>query len=804
MLQLRDGEIFETDNGRDAWRIWQGSVQIFLVPEEKGAAARPMYLMDGEAPLTIPGLCCRDDNYITWRFRLKASPDCVLQKVENGNTAVLRRRFAKSAGLGEAEEMSLEHRLIELYDSRIIREDVFISKSEKDRSVVRSETEETVRSVIERTAEPPEDIFDDGTGGTGAAGPAPQDANDPAQGTETGSGKRARPSSQKAPGQQVRRFLKQSPAGLRAAALILGILSLAAAALIGAAGIRAGGVRLEGLFALTGVYLLFRILLEWTLQSAAASTAGQMQRRAYAGVFGLEERFFRVHGRRQAAAAAMEVYDTVRACVLSRSSAVCGCAACIALAAARIIADAAAGTGLRGGASGASAAEAGMRESGFLPPVLWTLLAAAAILTAALILFRNISASAAAESRIGERKRDAEQDVYQFLEQIRRVRLAGAGEHVMNRYFRQVASVKAAGWQLSRRKIPGYLAAAALLAAAFALTVLGAGSLHPAGLQGSILQDPRPELFWNGLIWYGLLSAEAVRAARSAAQMRTEAGILDGILTAIGAQEDPEDREADTAAEPAQSGAAASPQRATEGDPARRAAEDTPQGEEPLLQISGLGFSYGSGDILRDVSLSLQRGETVGLAGASGSGKTTLVRIAAGIEQPDRGTVSIRAAGQAGVMQQDQLISGSILENIEAGHGILPRERLEEILTVTGLAQEIRSMPMGLETMVRDSGGDISAGQRQKILLARALAQDPQLLILDEADTEMQAEELAGLLSYLKRRGCGCLMASHRLENLRQCDRVVLLKDGRIGESGPAGLLLQKNGPFRDLMRHQL
>ena len=73
MLKLAEGQIFETENGTDAYRIREGRVQIFLVPEEKGQAGRPMYLMDAEEGLTFPGLCFKDSSYITWRFMCKAS-----------------------------------------------------------------------------------------------------------------------------------------------------------------------------------------------------------------------------------------------------------------------------------------------------------------------------------------------------------------------------------------------------------------------------------------------------------------------------------------------------------------------------------------------------------------------------------------------------------------------------------------------------------------------------------------------------------------------------------------------------------
>ena len=119
MLKLAEGQIFETENGTDAYRIREGRVQIFLVPEEKGQAGRPMYLMDAEEGLTFPGLCFKDSSYITWRFRCKASSDCLIQTVERGNTAVLRRRFAKAAMLDpRMEDMRLENRMIELYDNR--------------------------------------------------------------------------------------------------------------------------------------------------------------------------------------------------------------------------------------------------------------------------------------------------------------------------------------------------------------------------------------------------------------------------------------------------------------------------------------------------------------------------------------------------------------------------------------------------------------------------------------------------------------------------------------------------------------
>lgn len=227
------------------------------------------------------------------------------------------------------------------------------------------------------------------------------------------------------------------------------------------------------------------------------------------------------------------------------------------------------------------------------------------------------------------------------------------------------------------------------------------------------------------------------------------------------------------------------------------------------ITLENVGFVYGAGSVyektaLKDVNLTIEDGEFVGIIGHTGSGKSTLIQLCAGMERPDRGTIRKASERWACVMQRDQLISGSVLDNIEAGRPGITREHLREILEVTGLAEDLAGMPMGLETMLKDSGEDISAGQKQRILLARALAADPEGLLLDEADSEMEEGDQQRLSAYLREKRITCLMVSHRLSSLRACDRVILLSEGRVAESGDPEELLQKNERFREFMQHQL
>ncbi|MDW7709735.1 MAG: ABC transporter ATP-binding protein [Deferrisomatales bacterium] len=236
------------------------------------------------------------------------------------------------------------------------------------------------------------------------------------------------------------------------------------------------------------------------------------------------------------------------------------------------------------------------------------------------------------------------------------------------------------------------------------------------------------------------------------------------------------------------------------------------------LELDRVGFAYDGGPpVLREVSFSLAPGEVVALVGPTGSGKSTLVSLLLGFRRPCSGTVRMdgRELGEldpgalreqmALVPQEVFLFQGSVLDNITLGRPGIGRDAAEAAARAVGLHDAVASLPQGYDTQVLEEGALLSAGQRQLVAFARALAGNPRLLILDEATSEIdQATEAAiesALVTLL--RGRTSLVVAHRLATVRRADRVVVLARGQVAEQGTHRELLSRPGLYRTLYELQ-
>jgi NHLM bacteriocin system ABC transporter peptidase/ATP-binding protein/NHLM bacteriocin system ABC transporter ATP-binding protein len=240
------------------------------------------------------------------------------------------------------------------------------------------------------------------------------------------------------------------------------------------------------------------------------------------------------------------------------------------------------------------------------------------------------------------------------------------------------------------------------------------------------------------------------------------------------------------------------------------------------IALNHVLFRYPSQDqgtrVLDDVSLQVRPGEFVAIVGPSGAGKSTLMRLLLGFETPDAGSVTYDGRElttldlrdvrrQIGVvMQQAQLLPTDILGNIIGFAPLLKIDDAWEAARLAGLEEDIRRMPMGMHTLVGEGGGNLSSGQRQRLLIARAIVRRPKILLLDEAtsalDNATQAIVSDSLTNQL--RGITRVVIAHRLDVVVKADRIYVLKDSRIVQSGPYHQLLEEPGPFRELARRQM
>jgi NHLM bacteriocin system ABC transporter ATP-binding protein len=244
-------------------------------------------------------------------------------------------------------------------------------------------------------------------------------------------------------------------------------------------------------------------------------------------------------------------------------------------------------------------------------------------------------------------------------------------------------------------------------------------------------------------------------------------------------------------------------------------------GREPArlrgeVEVQRVTFRYGKDEpaVLEDVSLSVGPGEFVALVGPSGSGKSTLLRLLLGFERPETGavlfdgrpldTLDVAAVRRdIGVVLQDGKLSpGSLLETI-VGHTGLGIDDAWEAARRVGLDADIEAMPMRMHTMLMEGATTLSGGQRQKLMLARALVHRPRLLLLDEATSALDNRSQGVVTEGIARLKVTRIVVAHRLTTIRSADRVVVLERGRIVESGTYCELVARGGRFAELARRQ-
>jgi ATP-binding cassette subfamily B protein RaxB len=214
------------------------------------------------------------------------------------------------------------------------------------------------------------------------------------------------------------------------------------------------------------------------------------------------------------------------------------------------------------------------------------------------------------------------------------------------------------------------------------------------------------------------------------------------------------------------------------------------------LELRGVGFRYSDNEaaVLKGVSCVIEPGESVAIAGPSGCGKTTLLKIILGIHDPQIGEVRVGGMplSQLGlrrwrdmigtVMQDDQLFAGSIIDNIAFFDASPDLAWVEECAKVASVHDEILAMPMAYHTLIGDMGTSISGGQKQRLLLARALYKSPKILLLDEATSALDVDRERLVNQAVKQLQITRVIVAHRPETLASASRVIVLKDGRISQ----------------------
>jgi ATP-binding cassette, subfamily B, bacterial MsbA len=231
------------------------------------------------------------------------------------------------------------------------------------------------------------------------------------------------------------------------------------------------------------------------------------------------------------------------------------------------------------------------------------------------------------------------------------------------------------------------------------------------------------------------------------------------------------------------------------------------------IRYERVSFAYSEEPVLRDVSLTIRRGETIAIVGPSGAGKTTLVNLLPRLYDPTGGAITIdgvdlREAGLASlrrqiavVTQETILFDSSARDNIAYGEASPPQMRVREAARAAYAEEFVEALPAGYDARLGQDAGRLSGGQRQRLAIARALYKNAPILILDEATSQLDSESealVAGAFANLMRDRT-TLVIAHRLSTVRRADRIVVLDRGRIVEEGTHRELLTRPGLYRRL-----
>ncbi len=258
-------------------------------------------------------------------------------------------------------------------------------------------------------------------------------------------------------------------------------------------------------------------------------------------------------------------------------------------------------------------------------------------------------------------------------------------------------------------------------------------------------------------------------------------------------------------------------------EPILQAEPETAEGRQMVTNLSGgielssISFRYQQTApyILDGLDLRIKSGEYVAIVGKTGCGKSTLIRLLLGFEMPEKGAVyydrkDIRSLDlhslrrKMGVVTQDgTLFSGDIYSNITVSAPQLTLEEAWEAAELAGVAEDVRAMPMGMNTFISEGQGGISGGQKQRLMIARAIAPKPKILIFDEATSALDnltQKQVADALAGLK---CTRIVIAHRLSTVKHCDRILVLDGGKIAEAGTYDALIAKGGIFAELVVRQ-
>ena len=235
------------------------------------------------------------------------------------------------------------------------------------------------------------------------------------------------------------------------------------------------------------------------------------------------------------------------------------------------------------------------------------------------------------------------------------------------------------------------------------------------------------------------------------------------------------------------------------------------------IELSNVYFRYNESMpyVVKGMSLKIRAGEYIAIVGSTGCGKSTLVRLLLGFETPEKGAIYYDGKDLTGldlrslrrrigtVTQDGSLFQGDIYSNIVISAPHLGLDEAWAAAEMAGIADDIRAMPMGMQTLISEGQGGISGGQKQRLMIARAVAPKPKILIFDEATSALDNRTQKQVSEALDALKCTRIVIAHRLSTIKNCDRILVLDKGQILEDGSYDELIAQNGFFAELVARQ-
>jgi ATP-binding cassette, subfamily B, bacterial len=239
------------------------------------------------------------------------------------------------------------------------------------------------------------------------------------------------------------------------------------------------------------------------------------------------------------------------------------------------------------------------------------------------------------------------------------------------------------------------------------------------------------------------------------------------------------------------------------------------------ISFKNLTFTYpgaGNSPVLKDINLTVPKGKVTAIVGMSGSGKTTLLKLLLKFYDAQKGDIKIGESSLMSishkiwrqhcgvVMQESYIFSDTIAKNIAVGDERINQSQLRYALQVANIEEFIDTLPLGLQTKIGQEGVGLSMGQKQRILIARAVYRDPELILLDEATNSLDANNEKVILDNLNQffKGRTVVVVAHRLSTVKNADQIVVLDRGEIAERGTHEDLINLRGDYYHLIKNQL